>query len=515
MNIKQTLFLSALTLLVLTILAGGCSKDRTTSPDGSNSADVSVRLLKSSLAARVDLMRLQVFQNEALITSATTEVVDGAFSFDGVALPIGIYFFTVEGIDILPDDNQVVIYSGEDEVEIVAGSNPVTIDVSPAVPMVRVGPYNVTTAETATFTSKVEIWNIPELRSGTLLIPIDPTKVSFLNATASNNDWGPLEIVAEVIEGELQLSFTRVSELDIVPTRHEIIDLSFTAIDAGDMDLAPEIVTLADDEGNIPGLASVYEESQAVSILSGVGNLRGGVSEAITGLPLVGASVSAIGPVSRETVSDESGVYSFEDLPYGNYEVTASLSGYAASIRTVSHIAPVTISTFALSQELAAGRYRIVLTWGNQPPDLDAHIWTTIDEVIYEIYFNNEGDSTSLPFIMLDHDDVDSLGPETITIYEISNSCLFAVHNYSLDNWDPNDPEPNPMPATLTASNARVEIYSNNGRIDSYSVPTAGEGLWWYVFDISPQGVITEHNTLSDDPPVGAVKSPATKEKVH
>ncbi len=103
MKIRSTILIS---LLMLAFVAGGCSNDRTATPDGSSSADVTVRLQKSSLAARVDQMRLTIYQDELIVTQKTTEIVDGAFSFGNVILPLGTYFFVVEGIQFLPQAQQ-------------------------------------------------------------------------------------------------------------------------------------------------------------------------------------------------------------------------------------------------------------------------------------------------------------------------------------------------------------------------------------------------------------------------
>ena len=506
MKMKKSILILALTLLAFAIIAAGCSKDKTTGPGDGNSADVSVRLLKSALAERIDLMRLTISQNEAVISQTTTQVVNGAFSFGSIVLPIGEYFFQVEGVDILDNDDQLVIYSGEKSVQIGAGSNGVTVDVTPAVPMVRIAPYNLTTAETATFSSKIEFWNIAELLSGTVTIPFDPTKVRFLSAAAANEDWGNLNISAEAIEGVITLTFSRLTETDIVPGRHDIIDLSFAAVAAGDMTLQPAALSLFDNEGTIPEFGQLYQESQAVHIIGGGsgnrGVLTGYVYNATTGGVLTGANVSITGPDARQTVTDESGSYLFEDLPYGTYEVTAAISGYITLVRTVEHSASVTTSVFALSAQLAAGQYRIVLSWGATPADLDSHLWTTISDLIYEIYFGDQGSATELPFVLLDTDDVDGYGPETITIYQLSSPAIFAVYNYS------GDPD-------ITASNAQIEIYSGDQKIGNYSVPTTGTGRWWYVFDLSAQGQITVRNTISDTPPVGTKVSPLKEAKAN
>ena len=504
MKIRNVILLS---LLMLAVVAGGCSKDRTTTPDESNAANVSVRLEKTSLTARIDLMRLTVFQSESLITQATTTVVDGEFTFGGVVLEVGDYIFVVEGIDILPDDNQIVIYGGQSEVTIGSGSNPVTIDVRPVAPMVRIAPYEQLTAAAATFTSQLEIWNIPEFRNGQFTVELDPARVRFVDATAANDDWGTLNIISEVIENQLRLTVTRTSESDVVPSDEAIINLSFSAISAGTTTLEPVIVGMIDDEGNIPGLATVYEEAQNVTIVGGGGGdrgvLTGHVTAATTGGPLVEAQVSITGPANRTTTTNSAGVYLFDDLQYGTYEVTATISGYITLSRTIVHNSALTTSEFALTEQLAQGQFRIVLSWGETPTDLDAHFWTTVSEQVYEVYYGDQGVANEPPYVILDTDDQDGLGPETITMFQLSSTGVFAVKNYV------------GTPA-ITESNAQIEVYSTTGKIANFSVPTTGTGVWWYVFDISPQGVITTRNTISDTPPLpsqdGSPGMPAVKQ---
>ena len=504
MKIRNVILLS---LLILAVVAGGCSKDRTTTPVESNAANVSVRLEKTSLTARIDLMRLTVFQSESLITQATTTVVDGEFTFGGVVLEVGDYIFVVEGIDILPDDNQIVIYGGQSEVTIGSGSNPVTIDVRPVAPMVRIAPYEQLTAAAATFTSQLEIWNVPEFRSGQFTITLDPARMRFVNAIAANEDWGPLNIVSELIDNQLSLTVTRTGESDIVPNEEAILSLSFSAISAGVTYLAPATVTMTDDEGNIPGLATVYEEAQNVTIVGGGGGdrgvLTGHVTAATTGGPLVEAQVSITGPANRTTTTNSAGVYLFDELQYGTYEVTATISGYITLSRTIVHNSALTTSEFALTEQLAQGQFRIVLSWGETPTDLDAHFWTTVSEQVYEVYYGDQGVANEPPYVILDTDDQDGLGPETITMFQLSSTGVFAVKNYV------------GTPA-ITESNAQIEVYSTAGKIANFSVPTTGTGVWWYVFDISPQGVITTRNTISDTPPLpsqdGAPGMPAEKQ---
>src|SRR6185503_11761439 len=65
-------------------------------------------------------------------------------------------------------------------------------------------------------------------------------------------------------------------------------------------------------------------------------NLQGIVRDA-SGAGVLGATVKAVNvetAVSRETTSDERGLYRFNLLPRGRYEVQASKSGYAGGAAT-------------------------------------------------------------------------------------------------------------------------------------------------------------------------------------
>jgi hypothetical protein len=121
---------------------------------------------------------------------------------------------------------------------------------------------------------------------------------------------------------------------------------------------------------------------------------------------------------------------------------------------------------------------RIVLTWNENPADLDSHLtgpavdggqfhtWYA-DEVYY-----NEG----MIIVDLDLDDVTSYGPETTTIrQDTAGTYKFYVHHYS-------------GTSTLRASGAKIEVYRGNVNTPTevYTVPTgAGNEIYWLVFEMT------------------------------
>jgi hypothetical protein len=113
----------------------------------------------------------------------------------------------------------------------------------------------------------------------------------------------------------------------------------------------------------------------------------------------------------------------------------------------------------------------IKLTWGQNPEDLDSHLFSPNGG---HVYFVDQGSLTALPFANLDVDDIDSFGPEVVTITRLMQGTYqYLVHNFS-QNFNPG----------ITASPTRVELTRGGGT--NVFVPPAGEGtrLWWHVFNI-------------------------------
>ena len=221
---------------------------------------------------------------------------------------------------------------------------------------------------------------------------------------------------------------------------------------------------------------------------SGTGMLYGYVKDATNDNPLGGASVVLrLNSTNIGTATTGSnGYYSFSGIGAGDYILTASLTNYIAATYPVS-IASGEQKTFdiSLAPQSSSVQFRIVLTWGSSPSDLDAHL----KKGLYDIYFSNKGSDTLPPYATLDVDKTQGYGPETISIYNLNNdSCKYYVNNYSGET-------------DIIQSQAQVKIYSGSALLKSYLVPTSGSGLYWYVFDISPSGTITDRNYITSNQP--------------
>lgn len=121
--------------------------------------------------------------------------------------------------------------------------------------------------------------------------------------------------------------------------------LDQTAIDTSDLQCGG---TAADNnvfgEGRLDAFAAVDLAPRGPT-----GTLQGTVTDSGTNAPIAGATVTAVGPTTRTTLTDANGFYSFL-LPVGAYDVTASAFGYASQTVTGVTVTDggTTIQDFAL-----------------------------------------------------------------------------------------------------------------------------------------------------------------------
>ena len=126
---------------------------------------------------------------------------------------------------------------------------------------------------------------------------------------------------------------------------------------------------------------------------------------------------------------------------------------------------------------------RIVLNWGAEPRDLDSHLQYLHNHV----YFMQKNGTDAL----LDVDDVDGYGPETITINRKHDGerYVYAVHSYSNQNEKDTD--------KLSKSGAKVFVYVGQTLIKTYYVPVNSRGNLWTVFAVTETGEFQEINALN------------------
>ncbi|MEO8672875.1 MAG: tetratricopeptide repeat protein [Tahibacter sp.] len=126
---------------------------------------------------------------------------------------------------------------------------------------------------------------------------------------------------------------------------------------------------------------------------------------------------------------------------------------------------------------------RVVLTWGRKPDDIDSHVVYPGNNVYFAAKLGKDAN--------LDVDDIDSYGPETITLEKkhLGETYLYAVHDYSdLDK---------PSTPNLSNSQAKVFVYIGQSLVRTYAVPAGKQGNLWTVFRITGDGEFQDINQMS------------------
>ncbi len=230
------------------------------------------------------------------------------------------------------------------------------------------------------------------------------------------------------------------------------------------------------------------------------------VSDAITGAAISGATITASG---QTATTGSSGTTTLTHLPTNTeITVTVTASGYSSQTSQVFMECGESQSQgFALLSDSAGlqGDIKVILTWGENPRDLDSHITgpMTDGDDRFHVYYSNKNNCSSAPCdstvpAWLDVDDTSSYGPETVSIQKRSDGTFMAgtykyyVHHYS-------------GTSDIPSSGAMVKIYKGGTEIRSFSPPSTTAAVtddWvWSVFsmDVTASGSvsITPVNTYS------------------
>ena len=254
---------------------------------------------------------------------------------------------------------------------------------------------------------------------------------------------------------------------------------------------AASVYVMADDDGTGSRLLSEAdrENNLALSQIPACASsprpdgVFGKVVDAETGAFLAGAEVvlresenGSPGAVVGQTVSDVGGGFVFSAPGPGEYVLVASLAEYVASESEID-LASGDSSIrrdIALSPILSPGEIRIVLTWGENPADLEAHLTSPNPEGCrHHCFYWNK----TIPGASLDLDDMRSYGPETVTISETATGTYrFYVHDFENRNSSTS--------RALAESGAEVAVYFGSGDPPrTFRVPDE-TGTVWHVFDL-------------------------------
>jgi uncharacterized protein (TIGR03437 family) len=231
----------------------------------------------------------------------------------------------------------------------------------------------------------------------------------------------------------------------------------------------------------------------AIANSSEFGAVTGTVFNAVTGAALGNASVT-LAPTgsgaTRSATTDAAGKFSIQVVTPGNYNLSAASTGLITASQTTAISGGQTNgAVFALTAPLAAGQYRVIVTWLSQL-DLDAHITGPgANNGRFHVWWLETSDLLNPVTSQLDVDGA-SPGPETLTFTPNSTGTYrFSIHNYT--NRDSNGH------TGISQSGAVVRVYNGNQQVQLLTAPSGG-GTLWKVFEFSG-GQLRVINQLSDE----------------
>lgn len=274
-----------------------------------------------------------------------------------------------------------------------------------------------------------------------------------------------------------------------------------------------QTVRLADPEAAsvavVPGRLGDPTNAVLPSVLlapvsSEVGSVSGLVFDALqedkVGIAALGVSLREgirppiDAPVVASATTDLGGAFSFADVPAGTY--TAFIEGgdaYLDASFTVVSVGGVDSidQDGATTPAIDDGQFRVVLSWGLVPEDLDSHLTgpipeSTVDESgeeqRFHVFYADDawplGTDTTNATIFLDVDDVTSFGPETVTARRMyPGRYRYSVHDFT--NKDVTD-----YIDQLSYSRAKVQLFVGRDVFESFDVPVGHGGTLWTVFEL-------------------------------
>ena len=151
----------------------------------------------------------------------------------------------------------------------------------------------------------------------------------------------------------------------------------------------------------------------------GVGNAAVQVLDTATGMIVYNGSTTGDGTF---TATLPAGIYAFQVICDGYVIESFEVEVYSTGICSVD--------TIVISPELSIGEMRIVLEWGDHPRDLDSYYLDDTGAVGVAYYSRQYYNGDQL-VAELDVDDTNGYGPETITVYDPSQTFTYCVRDYT------------------------------------------------------------------------------------
>jgi hypothetical protein len=200
-------------------------------------------------------------------------------------------------------------------------------------------------------------------------------------------------------------------------------------------------------------------------------------TDALNGKPIENADVTISS--TGEYKTDFKGIVLFEsDEMDAQLTVIFKHENYITSKFQIQVSAgTIFFNRFSVSPAMKVGNIRIILDWDKNPSDLDAHLVKEGNNGYHISYRNKHtaGDGAA----QLDRDDIDSYGPETITVNTVDQNATYKyfIHDYTNKGNSDNK--------ELANSKATIKVYDRTlGLVKVISVPTNLIGDKWEVLTI-------------------------------
>lgn len=279
----------------------------------------------------------------------------------------------------------------------------------------------------------------------------------------------------QVMVENIRLQVPVVNPFD--PHSTTLVNTAYTVpftFDTASMHLVPNLATLVQtDDGT--GTSS-----------SNCATLQVRVADAYTGAAIAGAAVT-VG--SRSATTDSGGLATLSNVTSGYAHISVSAANYTSTTQTTgalscltSNSASVALSPASGTGALTSGEFRVVLTWGADPADLDSHLTGPSSDGTSRFHIYYPYSSRTTDVANLDVDDTTSYGPETVTVSPPSGAATLrpGIYRYSVHHYSGS--------GTIGSSGATVRLTLANGTIYTY-VPTAlsfsGYKDVWTVFELT------------------------------
>lgn len=211
--------------------------------------------------------------------------------------------------------------------------------------------------------------------------------------------------------------------------------------------------------------------------------------DALDGLPIKGGTVTIDN--FGEFTTDAEGKVKFprtdeDQVLLVNFKADDYIT---TDVRTEIVAGTIFHNRISISPEMAMENVRIILDWGRNPDDLDAHLEK---KGSYHISYRDMKSSDDGE-ARLDRDDRDSWGPETITIQEVETDAEYEYWIHDFSNRSKENSK------KLSRSNAVVKIYANNALQHVVNIPEKDRGNKWHVFTINDGEInMTNYITSTD-----------------